>query len=292
MKNLLIYNPVSGVDKNRDNQLGKLVRELSVDNGELTIYQTKHKGDAVEYLCSVDVSRFDKVICCGGDGTLHEVVNGIMRANLQIPIGYIPQGTTNDYAKNLGISKENAIRCIKEAKTLSIDTGKFNNEYFNYVAAFGTFTNVSYAIPQKMKNMFGYCAYILGGIKSLANIVPQHIVCKIEDKIIEDDIVLGMITNAHSVAGISGVRQSATELDDGLMEYLFIKMPQNIMDLQSMIPLLLSGKMNERYIYGGKAKRVEISSKPMEWTLDGENAGYVTNAQICVLEKSLKMIVG
>ncbi|MBQ8815903.1 MAG: diacylglycerol kinase family lipid kinase [Lachnospiraceae bacterium] len=292
MNSLLIYNPIAGVDRNRNSQIGRTVRALAGNGGELTVYQTRYKGDAAEYICSKDMSRFDKIICCGGDGTLHEVVNALMRKDIKIPLGYIPQGTTNDYAKNLGISKKNAIECVKKGKTVSIDVGLFNDEYFNYVAAFGAFTAVSFATPQKFKNVLGYCAYLLEGIKSLGNIVPKHIRCQLEDSTIEDDVVIGMVTNALSVGGFSGLKQQATKLDDGMMEYLFIKMPQNVTDLQPIITLLTNGKVDDRYMYVGKTRKLCIQSKPMEWTLDGENGGSFERVEIEVLSKALNIIVG
>ena len=292
MNSLLIYNPIAGVDRNRNSQIGKIIRSLGRSCGELTIYQTRYKGDAAQYISTKDLSGFDKIICCGGDGTLHEVVNALMRKDIKIPLGYIPQGTTNDYAKNLGISKKNALDCINKGKTISIDVGLFNDEYFNYVAAFGAFTAVSFATPQKFKNVLGYCAYLLEGIKSLSNIVPQHITCQVEGRTIEDDFVIGMVTNALSVGGFSGLKQQSTRLDDGLMEYLFIKMPQNVTDLQPIITLLTNGKVDDRYMCVGKAQKLCIQSKPMEWTLDGESGGSYECVEIEVINKALDIIIG
>ena len=289
---LLIYNPIAGVDRKRNSQLGKSVRELLSSGGELTIYQTRYKGDAVEYIVHNDMSRFDMVICCGGDGTLNEVVNGLMKIGAKNVLGYIPQGTTNDYAKNLGISRSNSVKCINEGNIMNIDVGKLNDEYFNYVAAFGEIANISFSTPQKFKNLFGYCAYLLEGIKSLGNVVAHHIICSLEDCVIEDDILIGMVTNALSVGGFSGFGSKDTKLDDGQMEYLFIKMPKNVLELQHIIANLVNGKVDEKYMYVGKGRHLHVLSGLMKWTLDGEDGGCFDEVQIDIIDKALAMIVG
>ncbi len=291
MHNLLIYNPVSGRANFRTEHLGKIVYELTCEGNELSVYQTQGKGDAKKYLAENDVSRYDMIICCGGDGTLHELVNGLMENGLDIPVGYIPSGSTNDYAKNLGISSRNALSCIKKGYQQRIDIGNFNGEYFNYVAAFGAFTNVSFTTPQKIKNTLGYLAYLLEGVKQLPDVKPYHIKCQLDDKVIEDDVVIGMITNAFSVAGMKNRNDGNTRLNDGLMEYIFIKMPKNILDLQNIITSLLNSKVDESFMYFGHSKIFQIESEPMEWTLDGESGGLLETVEINTHQQALNIIV-
>lgn len=290
-RNLLIYNPVSGRNKDRENYLGKVVWGLTEKGNELTVYKTQGKGDARLYLENNSI-LYHKIICCGGDGTLHEIVNGMMNSGNTAVLGYIPMGSTNDYAKNIGISKENAIKFINENRTKLIDIGKMNGKYFNYVAAFGAFANVSFVTSQKVKNLFGYFAYILEGIKHLSEISPKHIRFQIDDMIIEDDIALGMITNAFTVAGFLGAGSKVTKLDDGAMEYLFVKMPQNLLDLQSIISSLLSEHIDDKFMYFGQAKKINLDSRELVWTLDGEDGGIHNNVEIEICPKAIEIIVG
>lgn len=289
--NLLIYNPISGRTGARDDYLGKVVQGLTDDGNELTVYQTQGKGDAREYLLNRKVSC-DKIICCGGDGTLHEVVNGMLNTSNQSVLGYIPSGSTNDYAKNIGINKENAIHCIKKNAVRCIDVGSLNGEYFNYVAAFGAFANIPFTTSQKVKNVFGYFAYLLEGVKHLSDMKPRHIRFRTGDEEIEDDIVIGMVTNAFTVAGIINTHNNRTRLDDGLMEYLFIKMPQNILELQSIIASLVSEKIDDNFMYSGQSDKIVIHSEKMEWTLDGEDGGVHEDAVIETHSRVLNIIMG
>ena len=216
MHSLLIFNPVSGKKEARTEKLGKIVESLTQEGNELTVYQTRGKGDAREYIQLLKEKNYDRIICCGGDGTLHEVVNGVMHQKKEYTvIGYIPMGSTNDYAKNLGITRNNALKCLMENTMCTIDVGCLNGEYFNYVAAFGVFTNVPFVTPQQMKNTFGYFAYLLEGMKQLTDITSKHINFQIDGKYIEDEIILGMITNAFFVAGVKNFNSHVVKLDDG-----------------------------------------------------------------------------
>lgn len=291
MHRLLIYNPVSGRANFRTEHLGKIIYELTGMGHELTVYQTQGKGDGKRYLSQISPKQYDMIVCCGGDGTLHELVNGLMENQLEIPLGYIPSGSTNDYAKNLGISSRNALKCIQQANIHNIDIGNFNGEFFNYVAAFGAFTNISFLTPQKVKNTLGYLAYLLEGVKHLSDIKPYHITCRLADKVIEDDMVIGMITNAFSVAGVKNKNDGKTRLDDGMMEYVFIKMPKNLLDLQTIITSLLNSKIDEKFMYYGRSPIFEIQSDKMEWTLDGESGGMLESVEIKTYQHALKMVV-
>ena len=291
MHSLLIYNPVSGKKESRMERLGRIVCGLSENGDEVTIYQTRGKGDAEEYLRNRCATQYDRVICCGGDGTLHEVINGMLRGNIQSPIGYIPMGSTNDYAKNLGITRQTAMKCLKEGTPGAIDVGCVNGEYFNYVAAFGALTNVSFITPQEWKNTLGYFAYLLEGIKQLADITPKKIRFRADQSDwVDSDVILGTITNSFSVAGMKNFNQSKVQLDDGKFEYLFIKFPHNILDLQATITSLLNGKIDERYMYYGQFTKMTIESKALEWTLDGENGGVADVTEIETCPGAVKII--
>lgn len=292
MHSLLIYNPVSGRKESRAERLGKIVSELTENGNILTVYQTQAKGDAQSYIENIkSLLNYDRIICCGGDGTLHEVINGMMKHEKRTPLGYIPMGSTNDYAKNLGITRVNALKCLANSKQISVDIGCMNGEYFNYVAAFGAFTRVSFATPQQMKNTFGYFAYILEGMKQLSDIVPKRISFCVDGAVSgEDDIILGMITNTFSVAGMKNFNRGSIQLNDGKMEYLFIKAPKNLMELQNIIGLLLSEKTDERYMYYGQFQKLEMQAEQLELSLDGENGGIHDKINIEIAPDAIEII--
>ena len=290
MRSLLIYNPVSGRKEGKNERLGRIIGNLTAAGKEVTVCQTTGKGDAKECVLKHAGNSFERVICCGGDGTLHEVINGVLQSGWDIPVGYIPMGSTNDYAKNLGITAQTALHCIEEGATCNIDIGCMNGEYFNYVAAFGLFTNVPIHTPQEMKNTLGYFAYLLEGIKQLADIKSKQIRFCVDGEWQESDVLIGMITNTFSVGGIKNFKSSQVQLDDGVMEYLFIKRPKNLLDLQNVITLLLNGKIDERYMHYGQFHRLQMESEPMEWTLDGEDGGFHEKADLIIHPGAIKII--
>jgi len=291
MNILLIYNPVSGKSENRESRLGKALIELGKLDALITVYQTKEKGDGYERLKDIDMSNYDILVACGGDGTLHELVNAVLKIGIKIPIGYIPFGSTNDYARNLGINFKNAAENIKAMNTKRLDVGEFNGEFFNYVAAFGAFTDISYNTPQDFKNSVGYLAYLLNGIKALPEIRPFHFKCETDDGIIEDDMLVGMITNTTSVAGLKR-REDDVRLDDGMMEYVFVKYPKNIIDIELILFKIASNDFDSVYLYHGQSKHFLIKSDKVAWTLDGEEGGSYDEVTIDTHEKAFEIITG
>lgn len=291
MKVLLVYNPVSGKSINREQNLGNILLELGKSYNEITVYQTKSKGDGAEYLRNQDLSECELLIVCGGDGMLHEMVDQALKCEYKGLIGYIPMGSVNDFANNIGINEYNAVSNIIKKKSRKLDVGKFNDEHFNYVAAFGQFTPISYTTSQDAKNMIGHLAYFLEGIKELSEAKAIRICCETDNEKFEDDVLVGVISNTFSVGGVK-LRKYMTELDDGEMEYIFIKYPQNLIDLQNTVFALLNGKFDSKYMYHGRSKRFEITSEPMEWNLDGEDGGNVDKAIIDIRRQALNIIAG
>lgn len=291
MNILLIYNPVSGKSESRESRIGKIMLELGAEDALISVYQTKKKGDGFERLKMIDSSVYDLIVVCGGDGTLHEIVNATLKLGLNIPIGYIPFGSTNDYAKNLGIKPRNAIKNIKEMKLKKLDIGEFNGEFFNYVAAFGAFTEIPYSTPQDIKNSVGYLAYVLEGIKALPEIRPIHFKCKTDDGVIEDDVIVGMITNTTSVAGVKR-KEDDIRLDDGKMEYIFVKFPKNIIETEAILFKLASGDFDSPFLYHGQSSRFEILSDEITWTLDGEAGGSASSVIIDTHKKAFEIVTG
>ena len=291
MKILLIYNPVSGKSMNREARLGKVLMELGKNNDEITVYQMKSKGDGALFISKQQINDYSLIVVCGGDGTLHEIVDGALKAGYTGDIGYVPSGSTNDYATNLGINATNALENIIAHKVMKLDVGEFNGEHFNYVAAFGFFTDIPYSTPQNVKNSLGYLAYILEGAKELTDMKSIHLKCETDSAIFEDDFLVGMVSNTLSVGG-RRLKEGNAKLDDGVMEYVFIKYPRNLLDIQNTIFALVNNKYDHRYMHFGQSKTFKIESDPTKWDLDGEDGGLNDKVIINTHEKALNIIVG
>jgi len=224
MKNcLLIVNPYSGKLKIQ-NELLDIIKLLNENDYSVEVQITLSHNHAREVASKIINKNL--VICSGGDGTLNQVVSGLMDANINIPLGYIPSGSTNDYANTLGLSFDlkEATRNIINGNEYLVDVGKFgDSEYFNYVASFGLFTAASYNTPQSVKNIFGNIAYLFNGLADLANYNPIHIEGKANEEIFEGDYILGLVLNTTSVGGILKVNNIDVDLSDGLFEVVLIK---------------------------------------------------------------------
>lgn len=271
---LLIINPKSGTGSIRGHLLD--IVDIFVKAGyDLTIYVSQHRGDAREKTRQVG-KFYDIIVCSGGDGTLDEVISGMMDGGEKCPIGYIPSGSTNDYADSLKLPKnmKTAAARITQENEFPCDVGRFNGDYFVYVAAFGLFTDVSYETPQDMKNMLGHMAYILKGVEKLTAIRSYDLKVVIDNEEIRGDFIYGMITNSTSVGGFKNITGRNVKLDDGLFEVTLIRMPKNVIELQAILTALLTAKPDEKYMYQIRASHIEIISETaLPWTLDGEYGG-------------------
>ena len=292
MKNLLfIVNPSAG-KKHIRTKLFEIVDLFVKADYQVRVYPTQAKEDATRIV--VEEGRlYDVIVCAGGDGTLDEVVTGCMKCGCNTPVGYIPCGTTNDFARSLGIPKDpvRAAKRIVRYKPEPIDVGSFNGDYFIYVAAFGAFTDVTYTTPQEYKNYLGHMAYVLEGIKTVTNLTSYHLKVEYDDEVIEDDFILGMITNSLTVGGFPNPNSKIALLDDGMYEVLLVKYPTNPIDLQATVTAYLTGEFNPEYMYQFKAKKIIVESpESITWTLDGEFGGSVAHAEIVNLEHALNII--
>ena len=286
---LLIVNPCAGRTKSRAGTFD-IVNKFSTNDYEFSIHTTTCQGDATNI---VRKNYDDKqlVVCCGGDGTLNETINGVMDMPNRLPIGYIPTGSTNDLATTLGIPTDinKATDLIMSGHTNSYDLGLFNNRYFSYVASFGAFTKSSYATSQKMKNRLGHMAYILNGIGELKNIRAIHMKIEYDGGVLEDDFMFGSVSNSTSVAGLFRFKPEDVKLNDGIFELLLVKK----ISLAS-VPIAL-GKIRAQQ-YDGKqiiflrTSKVKITSdESVAWTLDGEYGGAHKTVMIHVLEKAVEI---
>lgn len=283
-KLLFIYNPHAGKGKIKT-RLSDIIELFVKNKYEVVVYATMGKKDAKRIVmeCLKD-EDFELVVCSGGDGTLNEVINGIMHVKEKRPrIGYIPSGTTNDYAYSLKIPKnmQKAAQLILEGEVFSCDIGEINGKYFTYTAAFGLFTEASYETPQATKNMLGRLAYILEGIKRLPNWKAYHMEITNGDQVISDAFIYGMVANSNSIGGFKGLTGKDVYLDDGQFEGIFIKYPQTVLDFQSIINDLLTGNLNSERIISIPVKDIQLKSDELvPWCIDGEFGGEFERVEI------------
>ena len=291
-KMLFIYNPRAGKAQIRSNLLD--IIDIFVKAGyEVTAYPTQAAGDAVK---AVKERRagYDIVACSGGDGTLDEVVNGMMQCDERVPIGYVPAGSTNDFANSLGIPKNMiaAADVVVNGRDFACDIGSFNHDSFIYVAAFGLFTDVSYETKQDIKNVLGHAAYLLEGVKRLPAVRSYALKITHDEEVIEGEFLYGMITNSYSVGGFRGITGRDVLLDDGLFEVMLVRRPNNPLDLNNIIRALVDKRVKSEHIYTFKTSRLAVESEePLSWTLDGEFGGEHTKAVIENRQKVLRIRV-
>ena len=290
MKLLFIVNPKSGKGQIKSNLLEIL--DIFVRAGyEPTMHITQSVLDAKETV-KARGAQYDCIVCSGGDGTLNETVAGLLEEGLNVPLCYIPAGSTNDFASSLKIPKnmKNAARLIAEGRQFQCDVGSFNERYFNYVAAFGAFTEVSYATPQQMKNVLGYQAYIIEGMKKLTSIKPAIMEVEHDGKLIEGEFLYGMISNSTSVGGFKKLVGKSVRMDDGVFEVTLLRKPKGTAELQNILTSIISADMSSEALYTFKASQL-TSHSPGEvpWVLDGEYGGAPKEISVNVREKALNI---
>ena len=292
MKKLLfIYNPNAGKGLIKP-KLADVIDIFVKAGYELTVYPTQGYKDGYNKILHMD-NGFDLVVCCGGDGTLDEVVTGMMKRANRIPIGYIPTGTTNDFASSLHISRDilNAAHTAVHGEPFPCDVGTFNQDIFIYIAAFGLFTDVSYQTNQNLKNIIGQAAYVLEGAKRLSNIPSYKIKITHDGEVIEDEFMIGMVTNSKSVAGFRSIMGKKVLFDDGEFEVTLIKRPKNPIELQEIIAALLIESFDTQYMYTFKASKITFESEgAIPWTLDGEFGGDHEMVKICNKKQALQIM--
>ncbi len=292
-KVLLIVNPCSGKAKMRT-ELLSVVRILSDAGYEITVYPTKDRADATKRVQTLKDGEYPLIVVCGGDGTLNEVITGLMNANIKCDIGYIPSGTLNEWSSSINISRniKQAALDITNGKHITLDIGRFGEKNFIYTASFGAFTEASYSAPQDIKNVLGQAAYLIEGIKSLGNIKPVHLRFEADDRTVEGDFLFGAVSNSMSVGGVVKFDKAAVELNDGLFEVLLIRSPKNLVVLQSMVDGILRKDLNREGIEFFHTKSIKvIGGKDVAWTLDGEYSEGADEVLIENLHSAISLIV-
>lgn len=289
-KLFFIYNPHAG----KENIKGKLygiIQAMSDAGYAITIYPTRAPQDAIEQIRNLP-DDYDLVVCSGGDGTLDEVMTGMMHRKHKIPVGYIPAGSCNDFARSLQIpnNMDRAAEIAVRGVNYAIDVGSLNERNFIYVAAFGIFTDVSYTTKQEVKNVLGHMAYVLEGMKQLMNVKSYQLKVTSDEASFEGDFLFGMITNSKSVGGFKSIVGKNVIFDDGVFEMTFITRPKNPMELQEILAALLIEQIDTKYMYSFRSSRVVIESEePVPWTLDGEFGGEHTHVEITNNQRAVEI---
>ena len=292
MKKLLfIMNPFAG-QKKANKVLPEILMLFTNAGYEINISMTTGPGAATR-LAAERGGNADLVVCCGGDGTLNETIAGLLMAGLNVPVGYIPSGTTNDFASSLKLSHNpiQAAKDIIEGQPVPYDIGKFGDRYFCYVASFGAFTKSSYAVPQTVKNALGHTAYVLGGISELSQIRNEYVRMEIDGEVVEDGFLFGAICNATSVGGILTLPPNRVDMGDGIFEVMLIRAPRNLNEITDCLLAVQTQEFNCGMITFRPAKTVKITADPfMAWTLDGEKADGYREITVENLHHAVKIV--
>lgn len=292
-KMLFIYNPRAGKSQIRSNLLDMI--DIFVKAGyEVIAYPTQAQGDGIKAVTERQIGYYDMIACSGGDGTLDEVVTGMMQCEKRLPIGYVPAGTTNDFAGSLGIprSMEKAARVIVDGRSFRCDVGGFNENIFVYIAAFGLFTDVSYETRQDMKNVLGHMAYVLEGMRKLSKVKSYAMKVTSGDKVIKGDFIFGMITNSLSVGGFKKITGDNVKLDDGVFEVTLIRRPGNPVELNTIMAAMVNRNIDTDLMECFTASELQIeSAEDIAWTLDGEFGGRHSRVEIRNYKQALEIRV-
>ena len=292
-KLLLIVNPAAGRGAYKLD-FADALHTLGLGGYHTTVCFTASRGDATE-LARDYASGYDTIACVGGDGTLSEVMAGLIQLPSPPPLGYIPMGTANDVATTLGIPKNdtvNAARRILEGTARPYDVGGFGADaYFAYIAAFGAFTEVSYATPQNQKKVLGHLAYVLQGAAALPKIEVYPTRVEYDDGVVEANLVYGSMSNSTSVAGIVHLREEMVHLGDGVSELVLVKDPGTVIGLGEIVDSVLSRRFDSDKLIILHTKKAHFTfEKPVAWTRDGEDGGFHQELTLCNYEAPIQLI--
>ena len=270
-KMLFVMNPYSGM-RRAARYVVDIISMFNRAGFEVITHMTAGQGDA-EDVVRRTAPQVELVVCCGGDGTFNETISGILKSGADVPVGYIPAGSTNDFATSLKLPTNilQAAQDILEGEPVSYDVGKFGERYFSYVASFGAFTKASYMTPQSIKNALGHTAYVLEGINELSQLRKEHVRLEIDGQVVEDDFLFGAISNSTSVGGILTLDPKQVDMADGKLEILLVRSPTDLLEISECIMAVQTQKYNCAMITFRSAEKIKIYADPlMPWTLDGE----------------------
>ncbi len=287
-----MVNPKSGTGRIKT-ELFKVCDALAKGGYRVTVHITARRGDATEVVKNLSAD-YSTIVVCGGDGTLNEVITGVMQNCNTYKIGYIPSGTLNEWSQGLKISRSisKAAKDIVTGNPVKLDIGNFGDSYFSYTASFGAFTSASYSAPQNIKNVLGQVAYVLEGFKALGTIKPIHLKFIADNEIYEGDYLFGAISNSMSVGGIIKLDKAGVALNDGVFEVILIENPDNIADLNEIIDAIVTRKFGRKCIKQFKTKSLTVeSSGKLDWTLDGEHAQSNKTVNIENIHEAINFII-
>jgi YegS/Rv2252/BmrU family lipid kinase len=292
---LFIYNRHAGKDRNWVG-LCDIIQTLTEKGYLVTSYPTQGPGDAGEAITKWG-SSYDRVVVAGGDGTLNEAISGLLRLPNAPPLGYIAVGSTNDFSKNLSLPATLPEMAATAATGVprTCDVGRFNGRPFVYVAAFGAFADVSFRTPQRTKNLLGYTAYLLESVKRLGSIKPYQITAEFDGQTVSGKYIYGMVSNTTSVAGFQHFPPGNPDLDDGLLEVTLISPPKDILELEQFGRALLigNGEIKSPMLHTYSTAKVKICCEgDLLWTIDGENGGTHSIAEVEAQPKAFTIIYG
>ena len=280
---LFIINPTSGKMKSKANFFD-IINTMSENDCVVTVRITTKLGDATEFAVEAcNCGLYDHIVCCGGDGTLNETMAGILTCENKLPLGYIPSGSTNDYARTLGIPSDvvEASAIAVTGEHYSIDVGCMDGFYFNYVASFGVFTSVSYNASQSMKNVMGHLAYVLEGVIDLTKIKSIPVKVKADNVVYEGNYIFGAIANTTSIGGLLKIKETLVSLNDGVFEICLVKEPKNPADVLNIIRGIMNSEYSTSSFEFFKASNLEITvPENLAWSLDGEK--YISGPDVSV----------
>ena len=289
---LLIINPCAG-QKKAKKLLVEIIDILNRAGFEVITYITSGSGDA-ENACIRYADQVSRIVCCGGDGTFNETVSGVLKSGKNIPIGYIPAGSTNDFASSLHLSNDilQATRDIVDGQPKHLDIGSFGNRYFSYVASFGAFTRTSYTTPQSLKNALGHTAYVLNGIQELSQIRSHPLRFTLSDgSMIEGRFLFGAISNSTSLGGVLTLTPDQVDMADGKLELLLIRAPKDLFELSECVRALQQKTYHCEMITFLSTDSVSICApKDLCWTIDGEQESGHTETSVSCLHHAIQVI--
>lgn len=289
-KVLVLINPNSGKKNSKESVLDAL-NVFSANNYQMEIYLSQKPMDVTRYI-EENGERFDVVAVFGGDGTLNEATNGLMKLNHKPVISYFPTGTMNDFGTNFGLTNDMKqcanIACAGHIE--SFDVGKINSRYFNYVAGFGAFCNVSYETKQELKKQIGNMAYIIKALHEIPNLHPYHVKMNLDGKVFEKNLMFGLIINGNRVAGFEMVEQADNTFKDGLFDIILVEHTPNLLELYNYPLGVLHPELNMKYVERYQAKSIIIESlEKLAWTLDGEEGEETLVARVENISQALQI---
>ena len=291
-KMLFVMNPCAG-QRRAEAHLARILELFNRADYEPIVHLTAGPGD-----CEKTVMRHaeavELIVCCGGDGTFNETLSGVLRSGAKTPIGYIPAGSTNDFAASLKLSTDllKATRDIIEGQPEWYDVGSFGGRYFAYVASFGAFTRASYATPQSLKNALGHTAYVLGGISELSQLKTEHARFEFSDgTVVEDDFLFGAISNSTSVGGILTLASDKVDMRDGKLELLLVRAPRDLAELTDCIVAVTNQTYNCAMMTFCSAEEIRITvDAEMPWTLDGEFQSGLPQVEVSCVHHAVQIV--